>query len=296
VHAGDNHRRWDFGDLPESVEVHRQRLRFNVYPALEDHGTVVTRVEARTAAEAEWISRAGITRLILLALPQQVKYVSQLIAQNRDLVLLSSGLTLSQPLPVSLTWRAVRECFLPEDTSLPRSEAEFAARIEARRGHLSDTAAQLTALVQEVLKDWRSIRLSLDRLRTPAFAASIADIETHLTDLLPPDFVESTPYRWLTQLPRYLKALRRRVDRLPDNVARDVQLMARTAPFTSALHALLSPSAGRGPGPRPELEQFRWMLEELRVSLYAQELKTILRVSDKRLSEQLERARAEARG
>jgi ATP-dependent helicase HrpA len=152
----------------------------------------------------------------------------------------------------------------------------------------------LTALVQEVLKDWRSIRLSLDRLRTPAFAASVADIEAHLGDLLPPDFVQSTPQKWLTQLPRYLKALRRRVERLPDNVARDTQLMAQTAPFATALHALLSQSTG--PGPRPELEQFRWMLEEFRVSLYAQELKTILRVSDKRLNEQLDRARAEARG
>jgi ATP-dependent helicase HrpA len=294
VHADGEHRRWDFGDLPESVEVHRRHLRFNVYPALEDHGTVVTRVEARTAAEAEWISRAGMTRLILLALPQQMKYISQRIAQNRELVLLSSGLTLSRPLPISLTWRAVRECFLPDEAPLPRSESEFNALVEARRGDLSDTADRLTALVQEVLRDWRSIRLSLDGLRTPAFAVSVVDIEAHLTDLLPPDFVQSTPQRWLSQLPRYLKALRRRVERLTDNVARDTQLMAQTAPFASALHALLSQSSSSGP--RPELEQLRWMLEEFRVSLYAQELRTILRVSDKRLTEQLERARTEARG
>ncbi|HVY80283.1 MAG TPA: ATP-dependent RNA helicase HrpA [Steroidobacteraceae bacterium] len=294
AHAEHEHRRWDFGDLPESVEVHRRRLRFNVYPAIEDRGTFVTRVEARTAAEAEWLSRAGITRLILLSLPQQVKYISQRIAQNRELVLLSSGLELSQPLPQSLTWRAVRECFLPEETPLPRSEAEFTALVEARRGDLADTADRLTALVQEVLKDWRQLRLSLDRLRAPAFAASVADIEAHLADLLPPDFVRSTPQRWLAQLPRYLRALRRRVERLQDNVARDAQLMTQTAPFATALRALASQSSG--PGPRPELEQFRWMLEEYRVSLYAQELKTLVRVSDKRLAEQLERARAEARG
>jgi ATP-dependent helicase HrpA len=294
AHADDDHRRWDFGDLPESVEVHRNRLHFNVYPALADHGAVVTRVEARTAAEAEWISRAGITRLILLSLPQQVKFVSQRIAQNRELVLLSSGLTLSQPLPISLTWRAIRECFLPDETSLPRSEAEFTTLVEARRGELSDTADRLAVLVQEVLKDWRAIRLSLDPLRTPAFAASVADIEAHLADLLPPDFVQSTPQRWLAQLPRYLKALRRRVERLLDNVARDAQLMAQTAPFASALRALLAQSSNSGP--RPELEQLRWMLEEFRVSLYAQELRTLVRVSDKRLSEQLERARAEVRG
>jgi ATP-dependent helicase HrpA len=294
VSADNEHRRWDFGDLPESVEVNRNRLRFNIYPAIEDRGTSVARVEARSAGEAESISRAGVTRLILLTLPQQTKYVAQRVAQNRELVLLSSGLVLSQSLPQSLTWRAVRECFLPDETPLPRTEAAFNALVESRRADLNDVADRLTALVQDILMDWRAVRLSRDRLRTPPFAGAVADIELHLGLLLPPDFVESTPQQWLAQFPRYLKALRRRIDRLTDNIARDTPLAAQVAPFVTALQSLLSqPTAPRS---RPELEQFRWMLEEFRVSLHAQELKTLLRVSDKRLAEQLERARAEARG
>jgi ATP-dependent helicase HrpA len=291
--SDNEHRRWDFGELPESVEVHRNRLRFNVYPAIEDRGTFVARVEARSAAEAEAISRAGLTRLILLTLPQQTKYVTQRLAQNRELVLLGSGLALSQPLPQSLTWRAVRDCFLPDETPLPRSESAFNALVESRRSDLNDVADRLAALIEDILKDWRSVRLSLDRLRTAPFAAAVADIELHLSLLLPPDFVESTPSQWLSQYPRYLKALRRRVDRLSDNIARDTQLTTQVAPFVTALQSLLSqPMAPRS---RPELEQFRWMLEEFRVSLHAQELKTILRVSDKRLTEQLARAQLEAR-
>lgn len=289
----DVHRNWDFGALPESLEVERNRLRFHVYPAVEDRGSHAARIEARSAAEAELISRAGLTRLILLALPQQVKYVSQQIAQNRELVLLSSGLELSQPLPQALTWRAVRDCFLPDDTPLPRSEAEFGALVDARRANLQDVADRLTAVVLDILKEWRTVRLSVDRLRSPVFAAAVADIEAHLALLFPPDFVQTTPQQWLDQYPRYLKALRRRIERLADNVARDAQLAAQVAPFADALRALLAPPAGVRP--RPELQQFRWMLEEFRVSLYAQELKTILRVSEKRLGEQLTRAQAEAR-
>ncbi len=230
---------------------------------------------------------------MLLTLPQQVKYVTQRISQNRELVLLSSGLALSAPLPQALTWRAVRECFLPDEVPLPRSESEFAALIDARRADLNDVADRLTSLVEQTLREWRAVRLSLERLRTPTFAAAVADIEAHLAVLLPADFVQSTPQAWLPQLPRYLKALRRRIERLTDNVSRDSQLMARTAPFAADLQKLLSQTSG--PRSRPELQQLRWMLEEFRVSLHAQELKTLLRVSEKRLAEQLERARAEAR-
>jgi ATP-dependent helicase HrpA len=289
----EHHRQWDFGDLPESIEVNRNRLRFQVYPAVADEGMSVARVEARSAAEAESISRSGLTRLAMLSLPQQTKYVAQSLGQNRELVLLASGLALSEPLPQALTWRAVRECFVPDDAPLPRSEQAFGVLLESRRADLSEVAERLAVLVLGILKEWRGVRLALDSLRSPTFAAAVANIESHLALLFPPDFVRATPLSWLEQYPRYLKALRRRIDRLADNVARDAQLAAQVAPFASALQALLAqPSISR---PRPELQQFRWMLEELRVSLYAQELKTLLRVSDKRLSEQLARARVEAR-
>jgi ATP-dependent helicase HrpA len=291
--AGDEHRHWDFGALPETVDVNRNRLHFHVYPALEDHGTSVGRVEARSAAEAESISRAGLTRLALLTLPQQARFVTQRLAQNRELVLLSSGLALAEPLPQALTWRAVRECFLPDETPLPRTEPAFNELIEARRADLNDVPDKVAELVLDILRDRRAVRLALDRLRSPTFAAAVADIESHLSLLLPPDFVRTTPRSWLEQYPRYLKALRRRIDRLADNVSRDTQLSAQIAPFVSALQTLLVQPVGSRP--RPELDQFRWMLEEFRVSLFAQELKTLLRVSDKRLSEQLAKARVEAR-
>jgi ATP-dependent helicase HrpA len=286
-------RHWTFGDLPESVEVQRNRLRFLVYPAVEDHGSYVTRIEARSAAEAAFISRAGITRLILLALPQQARYISQRIAQNRELVLLSSGLELSQPLPQALTWRAFREAFLPDDVPLPRTEAAFTELLEARRADLNDVSDRLLELMLEILQEWRAVRLALSGLRSPAFAAALADIESHLAMLFPADFVQTTPQQWLTQYPRYLKALRRRIVRLSDNVARDAQLAAQIAPFAEALRALMGQQVRVRP--RPELQQFRWMLQEFRVSLFAQELKAILRVSEKRLGEQLARAQAEAR-
>ncbi len=93
-------------------------------------------------------------------------------------------------------------------------------------------------------------------------------------------------------MPRYLKAITRRLGRLPAAARRDEELASRTRPFVTALKTLQAqPPTG---GMRGELQQLRWMIEEFRVSLYAQDLKAVMRVSEQRLAEQLERAKAEA--
>ena len=285
------HRQWDFGALPESIEVERNRLRLIAYPALEDRGNGVAVIEARSPAAAESISRAGVVRLAMLAVPQQAKYLSKRLADDRELVLLSSGLTLAQPLADALTQRAFRECFMPADTPLPRTPRAFNSLLEARRADLSEVADRLAATVAAILKEWRAVRAALDGLRAPALAAAVDDVDAQLAMLLPPAFVESTPQPWLDHLPRYLKAIGKRLERLRGNAERDAELMRKVTPFASALRGLLAqhpPAAAH-----PALDQLRWMIEELRVSLFAQELKTALRVSEKRLSEQLGLAAAE---
>jgi ATP-dependent helicase HrpA len=223
------YREWTFGDLPESLDIERNGLRFRVYPAVRVRGAGVAIFEARTPFEADAISRRGLTRLALLALPQQVKYVTQRLGGNRELVLLSSGLSLSQPLPQALTWRAARECFLPDEAPLPRSREAF-KRCWDRRGDFADVADELAASVSEILTEWRQVRASLDGVRAIAPAAA-ATIDAELSALLPPDFIESTPGDWLAHFPRYLKAIRRRIERLPGDVKRDAELAARVTPL-----------------------------------------------------------------
>ena len=283
------HRQWDFGELPERREVERNRLKLVVYPAIEDRAAGVALVEARNTHFAEAISRTGMVRLAILALPQQAKYVSKRMADDRDLVLLSRGLPFKQALTDALTERAFRECFVPADTAIPRDAQSFAKVLDERRSQLNEVAERLATIVTSTLKEWRAVRSALDGLRAGAFAEAVADIQAQLALLLPPDFIESTPRPWLDYLPRYLKAIARRIERLPANVRRDAELVAKVKPFTAALRTLLAEPAITGV--RPELDQLRWMIEELRVSLFAQDLKTMLRVSEKRLAEQLELAR-----
>ena len=285
------HRQWDFGDLPESRNVERNRLRLVVYPALEDRITGVSLIEARNAQSAEAISRTGVVRLAILALPQQAKYVSKRMADDRELVLLSRGLPFKQSLADALTQRAFRECLFPSDTPLPRDAQSFNNILQERRSQLSDVSDRLAATVTSTLKEWRAARAALDGLRSGSFTDVIAEVNAQLGMLLPPDFVESTPQPWLDYLPRYLKAITRRIERLPANVRRDAELAAKVKLFATALRTLMAEPALNIA--RPERDQLRWMIEEFRVSLFAQDLKTMLRVSEKRLSEQLTLAREE---
>jgi ATP-dependent helicase HrpA len=173
---------------------------------------------------------------------------------------------------------------------LPRTAEAFAATLERGRADIVDVADTLTALVLDVLREWRGIRGALAELASPIFAAAVADIEEQVSRLLGPTFLETTPRAWLDELPRYFQAISRRVERLRGNVGRDAELAARTRPFVEALDALMREA--HVPAVRAAAEQLRWMLEEYRVSLHAQELRTVVRVSEQRLQEQLARARA----
>ena len=287
------HRQWDFGELAESTEIERNRLRLAVYPAVEDRTVGVALVEARSVADAELISRAGLVRLAMLSLPQQAKYVAKRMADDRELVLLSRGLPLDGSVADALTRRSFRECFVPADVPLPRSEKAFASALETRRSQLNEVADRLCAIVTATFKEWRAVRLALEKLGSPSFSDAVSDVNSQLKALLPPNFVESVPRPSLDYLPRYLKAIARRLERLPPNAKRDAELAAKVRPFTAGMQGLLAQLTR--PTVPPELVQLRWMIEEYRVSLFAQELKTMMKVSDKRLAEQLEAAKVEAR-
>jgi ATP-dependent helicase HrpA len=288
------YRAWEFGDLPEKVEVERNRLRLAVYPAVEDRTAGVAVIEARNRADADLITRNGLVRLAILSLPQQAKHVSKRLTDDRELVLLSRGLPLEGSVADALARRVFRECFLPTEQPLPRSEKAFASLLDSRRSQLSEIADRLVATVTSVFREWRSVRHGIDALTGPTFASAVADIDAQLKLLLPPQFIESVPQPWLESLPRYLKAIAKRVERMRTNAKRDAELAAKVKPFITGLQTLIAQLTR--PSVPPELTQLRWMIEEYRVSLFAQELKTLMKVSDKRLAEQLEAARVEARG
>ncbi len=287
------HRSWDFGDLPREQTVERGGLRFSVYPTLRDRGDSVEVAEAKSALEAENALYGGVLRLAILALPEQFKYARKRFADQRDLVLLGQGLSSGRPLADSLAERAFAECILAPGVTLPRSAVEFQALLDRKRAEFGAQVDKLGTLVIEILREMRSVREKLKSLTNPTFKTVVDDASTQLNDLVPPGFPMDVPRLLWPHLPRYLKALARRLDKVAGNFKRDAELANRIAPFAKAFHELHARSHAHGE--RTELDKLQWMIEEFRVSLFAQDLRTVIPVSNKRLADQLELARVESR-
>jgi ATP-dependent helicase HrpA len=228
----------------------------------------------------------GVLRLLMLSLPQQYKFVRQQIASNRELLLLAQGVELSTPLADALAERIFIECFLSASDMLPRSRQAFEKLMNDGRGNLDKVTARVLALVASLFKELRKVRQLMVELQSSAFATALGDVRTQLQYLLPAEFLRSTPSTWFSHLLRYVQALVRRLERLRSNAARDAEVSKQISPFITAYMRLHATHMSA------EIEQFKWMIEELRVSLFAQDLRTSIPVSVKRLNEQLVLAQA----
>lgn len=291
--AGTKHRRWDFGQIEAQQSVERRGLRFLVYPSIRDRGDSVELVETNSATEAAVLLRGAVLRLAILALPEQYKYARKRFADQRELVLLGQGLSTGRPLADGLAERVFAECFLSDDAPLPRNAEEFEVLLNHRRAEFGALVDRFAAHVVDVLRNARAVREKLKALAGPAFKSVAEDATSQLAVLVPAGFPMDVPAPIWPHLPRFLKALTRRLDKLAGNLQRDTELANRAAPFVKALQQINA--AAHTHAARADIDRLQWMIEEFRVSLFAQDLRTALPVSEKRLADQVELARAESR-
>jgi ATP-dependent helicase HrpA len=287
------HRSWDFGALPVEQTVQRGDLRFVVYPTIRDQGDGVEPVEARSESEAVDLLHKAVLRLAMLSLPEQYKYARKKFSEQRDLMLLGQGMSTAKPLAEGLAERAFELCFLPDGAPLPRNAAEFERLLDRGRADFGAVVDKVAAHVTEVLREARLARERSAALSNPAFKPVVEDTRAQMSALIPPEFPLKVSTVLWPHLPRFLKALARRVDKVAGNLKRDIELMNRVAPFAKAFRELNTGDAKAES--RPELARLHWMIEEFRVSLFAQDLRTAIPVSEKRLAEQVEKARVESR-
>jgi ATP-dependent helicase HrpA len=178
---------------------------------------------------------------------------------------------------------ALDRTFLAE--SLPMQQAEFARRLQEGRSRLNLIAQEMQRLAAAILVEHAQVQKRLSAVHK-AWPQAAEDVRQQCARLLQPGFLACTPWPRLQHLPRYLKAAALRLDKLRADPARDAQRAAELAPLEQAYRRGMAARAklGAGGGAAVEMEQFGWLLEELRVSLFAQELKTPVPVSAKRLA------------
>ena len=276
VAAAQTYTTWSFGELPELMEVRRGAQSMVGFPALIDRQAhVEIEVFDEPDVAATW-HRAGLRRLVALQLKEPLKFLEKNIPDLQKMAAAYMGLGTMEELRAQVIDVAMDRAFLNEP--LPTDEPSFKLRLAEGRTRLNLIAQEVARQSLLVLTDYAAATRKLKDSRPSKEVAD--DVQAQLQRLVGKRFLSQTPWPALLHLPRYLKAVVLRLDKLRADPARDAVKLAELRPLEQRWLRRLAELKG---AQHARMDDYRWLLEELRVSLFAQELRTPQPVSAKRL-------------
>jgi len=270
---GDNINSWSFGELPELLEIAQGRQTLIGYPALVDKVSFCQLQVFDDPEVAAKTHRVGLMRLFALQLKEQLKFLEKNIPNLQQMGMQFMALGSQEELRSQIIELAFDRTFLQQP--LPVNAEEFNQRKEQGRTRLNLLTNEIARLVATILAEYAGLPKKLQGIKSPA----TTDMQNQLQALIGKRFIVDTPYAQLVHYPRYLKAISVRLEKMRADPTRDARLMQdwnQAATEWQRTSSQAKASDGK-------LQEYRWMLEELRVSLFAQELKTPMPVSVKRL-------------
>jgi ATP-dependent helicase HrpA len=267
---------WTFDALPELMELRKGGQTLVGFPALVDHGTHVEIEVFDEPDAARARHRVGLRRLVALQLREPLKYLEKNIPGLQAMAAAYMTLGTLEELRTQIVDVALDRAFLADP--LPTDGHAFRARMAEGRTRLNLIAQEVARTVVTVLAAYAAAQRKLRESRAPREVSD--DMTTQLQRLVPKRFVADTPWAQLQHLPRYLEAAQLRLDKWRADPARDAQRLAELRPLEQRWARRVAERKGQRDA---RLDEFRWLLEELRVSLFAQELRTPQPVSAKRL-------------
>lgn len=274
-----------FAEVAEKTQQKIAGLSMTVFPALVEEGGVVKEGRFPTQAEADYQHRRALQRLLLQQLNEPAKFLRGKLPGLTELGLLYRDMGRVEALVEDILLASLDSCILDGEASLPRDGAALAALAEHKRGAWADHAERLARLTLDILKLWHGLQKRFKGKIDLAQAMALNDIKLQLSNLVYPGFVRETPGEWLKEVPRYLKAIEQRLDKIAGQVQRDRVWAGELAGYWEQYQVRLAKHGQEGKRDA-NLTLYRWMLEEYRVSLFAQQLGTRMAVSDKRLGKQ----------
>ncbi|MGD8175356.1 ATP-dependent RNA helicase HrpA [Marinimicrobium sp. ARAG 43.8] len=273
---------WDWDELPEQVQLRRAGIELSAFPALVDKGSSVSIEVLDEASDARWETRQGLARLVLLELSQTAKYLHKELLKKDELALSVAEMGKRQAVVDDLLLAVAAET-LPQN-ALPRTREDYVQFRQRVQETLVARAQERAAVLSESLTRLVSIKKQIKALKSQLpLAFTLSDIRNQLDHLFFPGVLYRTPEEWFRQYPRYLQALSVRLEKAPLDARKDRLLLDELVPFWERLEPFWSEREGRALLQDEALQNYRWSLEEFRVSLFAQTLKTRFPVSGKRL-------------
>ena len=272
---------WDVEDLPEVV---RSEGDLDAYPALVDQGTSVALRVFERAEEARAEHRRGVERLLRLALAPAMKQARRKLPIGNAMGLKYAPMGSIDGLREDLVEGGLADLLAAQDLGV-RRRADFETLKEALARGVFAAAVERLACAEPIIEAQAELKPWLEPPMMGFAAASYEDMDEQLDALLAAGFLRELPLERLREFPRYLKAMRLRAERLQQDPKKDTQRLLEVLPYWRAWLALRA--AGEG---GQDVDALRWMIEEYRVSVFAQELGTAVTVSPKRMARALHRA------
>jgi ATP-dependent helicase HrpA len=281
--------RWDFDELPAEIKIEISKMPVSAWPALVDMGDSVSICSFDTREKSEQNMRAGLKRLFMLELDKDFKYLRKNLAHMDEISLVYSTIGKVEELKNDLINLVAEQVFIADKPEI-RTKPAFNESKTRGSAMLVIKANEISALVRNILKIHNEINLGLKDKSLLAAANSMNDIRQHLTSLVYPGFLQKIPMILLKHYPRYLDAIRKRVEKLTYAPQKDEIQLNKLKPYWMECIRLEELNRNSD-NISPNLTEFRFMLEEYRVSLFAQELGTAITVSPERLQRQLDAIR-----
>lgn len=265
-------------ELPQHVELDINGVRITTYPALIKKGKEVQVRTLESRREAEQATTAGLRQLFINALPEQIKYLRNNIPNIQQLCMKYTDLGNCNDLKQDIINIVIDECFMQHTID---SSFSFNRSIETGRSEISKVTAEWCKLLDTILDEYKNIKKAT---RNPPLTLldTVSDIQNQINNLFPPHFINTIDKQWIQQYPRYLRAISLRLEKALNNSTRDRQYRLKISDLWEQYKKRLE-SLEQQHISSKQLCHYRWMIEELRVSLFAQELKTLFPISEKRL-------------
>jgi ATP-dependent helicase HrpA len=277
---------WDLDELPVQVDTKVAGGVVRGYPALSDDGESVSIRVLTDPAEAERMTRLGVRRLVLLHVPSPVSYVQEHLTSKEKLSLAASPYSGVRALIEDARVAVADEVIAATVPGVVRTRADFERARDAVSAAVIDRTFQTVGLISRILDLHREAGKLLKGTTSMALLGALGDIRAQLDALVRPGFVSATGLARLAHLPRYLEAVKIRLQQLSENPGRDRAWMTEFE-RARALYEEAGGAIPETPGMPSSLVHVRWLLEELRVSLFAQRLGTAEAVSVQRIAKAL---------
>ena len=272
---------WDFGELSESVTVSQAGIDMKMFPAIRDEGKHVALVRCSDLPKAEQLTRLGIARLLSYRLKPQIDSFRKQLTHYQKLGLLYAPVGKAQDLYSDFALFCVLSHFVGD--TVVRTKEQFDSLYEAKRADFMPHCERMCALVYDVLSNYHKTMKLMKGKVSLEMALPLADLKFQLAELVHPGFLSQTPLLRLEHYPRYLEACAIRFEKMPREMGKERQYLPILKQWWEQYVERRAQFEKQGIWDA-DLEAFRWLIEEQRVSWYAQQLKTYGTVSEKRLN------------